>query len=327
MFLRMLMQLRTLTQLRNPTWALAALLGCNDVSGESDDVDVETSFQGETSETGETSFVDTDTSGTSGTGIGDDTETGDAEGCGHAPEGMVCVPAGPFLQGSADGEADEQPERVVTLSVFWIDRLEVTVSQYDACVDAGVCAAPMLANDHCLLPRFRLGEDELADHPVNCVTWLSAGDYCAWVGKRRPTEAEWEKAARGEDGRTYPWGEEPPTCERAVMQEIEGEQGCGASAPAPVGSRPLGASPYGALDMAGNVGEWVEDYYDWSYYEEAPDEDPMGPETSSFPTEQRVERGSSFIHSADQLRSARRSRGSATLEAAFVGFRCARSAE
>lgn len=317
-------------QLRPRPWALRTLLlfvglgGCGDDSGNADGEPLDTSGG-----TTEASSSGTDMPGTFGTGeSGEASDTSEQDGCGPGPEGMVCVRAGPFIQGSTEGEEDEQPQRTVTLSAFWIDRLEVTASQYAACMDDGACVATM-GHERCTVTALLLGEAELADHPASCISWLAARDYCTWAGKRLPTEAEWEKAARGEDGRTYPWGDEPPTCERAVMQEVEGEPGCGADGLWPVGSRPSGASPYGAMDMAGNVAEWVNDFYDWQYYEEAPDVDPPGPEASTFPgpTVQHVRRGGWFSDAEDGLRSAHRARGSATAEGVHLGFRCAKSVE
>jgi formylglycine-generating enzyme required for sulfatase activity len=168
---------------------------------------------------------------------------------------MVFVPAGPFLMGDAPRE--------VTLDAFRIDRTEVTQGDYDQCVAAGICTAVNTFGDAIKLPP--------PLHPVVHVSSSDAATYCAWLGKRLPTEAEWEKAARGVDGRTYPWGEAPPSCELAMFArwtlEPDGQGGrtevCGDGNPYtsthPVGSHPAGASPYGALDMAGNVSEWTAD--------------------------------------------------------------------
>ncbi|MDQ3368614.1 MAG: formylglycine-generating enzyme family protein [Myxococcota bacterium] len=162
------------------------------------------------------------------------------------PNDMVHVPAGPFLMG--------EPAHEVELAEFWIDRTEVTQGDYDRCVAAGACGAvPALLDIGLPPPRY----------PVVNVTWNDAAAYCAWVEKQLPTEAQWEKAARGVDGRTYPWGEDPPTCERALFERWTPEKtdACGEKDPYtathPVGSHPSGASPYGALDMAGNVLEWT----------------------------------------------------------------------
>jgi len=175
---------------------------------------------------------------------------------------MVFVPAGEFIMGGADpNEPIAYPRHAVYLDAFWIDRMEVTNAQYLRCVQANVC-------EPTIDPSF---EDlTKADHPVIEVTWYDAQNYCEWVDRRLPTEAEWEKAARGVDERIYPWGNDPPDCTKAQFEN------CG-SGTAPVGSKPRGASPYGVLDMAGNVAEWVADWYGLNYYSESPYRNPQGP--------------------------------------------------
>ena len=163
------------------------------------------------------------------------------------PIDRVLVPAGAFTMGNdVEGEPDESPVHTRTLAAFRIDRLEVTREDYQRCVRAGVCQdawrRPTWTDPH---------------GPVTGVSWHQARTYCRWVSGRLPTEAEWEKAARGADGRRFPWGNDPPTRERAVygLRMNVGQ-------PEPVGSHPSGASPFGALDMAGNVWEWTESVYD-----------------------------------------------------------------
>jgi formylglycine-generating enzyme required for sulfatase activity len=173
--------------------------------------------------------------------------------------GMVRVPAGEFHYGcnaSVDSQCDddEKPGKRVTLPAFTIDKTEVTVSAYEACVNAGACTKPNTGT-YC-----NWGKSGRGDHPINCVDWNQAKAYCSWAGKRLPTEQEWEKAARGTDGRKYPWGNQSASCARAVMND--GGTGCGDNKTWPVGSKPSGASPYGAQDMAGNVWEWTSDWYD-----------------------------------------------------------------
>ena len=199
---------------------------------------------------------------------------------------MVYVPAGEFLMGSLPdtGNSSERPQHVVYLDSYWIDRTEVTNAQYRLCVNAGICSAPGCWKEK------DFSDD---DQPVVCVDWVQAHTYCQWAGVRLPTEAEWEKAARGLDGRTYPWGEQPPSCLYAVMNE--GGKGCGAEKPWPVGSKLKGASPYGALDMAGNVWEWVADWYAADYYQDSPVRNPAGPSSGL----DKVLRGGSWSGEAD----------------------------
>ena len=183
---------------------------------------------------------------------------------------MVCVPAGEFLMGSADSapgiKDHEKPQHAVYLDAFWIDKYEVTNAQYQECVEAGHCRQSGCRDDSDLNP---------SNQPVVCVDWHEAQGYAAWVRGRLPTEAEWEKAARGTDGRIYPWGDSPPDCYKA------NNYGC-AGKPLPVGTHPDGASPYGALDMAGNVLEWVADWYAEDYYARSPFRDPQGPESGDY---------------------------------------------
>jgi len=164
----------------------------------------------------------------------------------------VAIPGGAFTQGSTRGEEDERPVRKVTLKAFAIDRTEVTRGDYAACVEAGRCKAP---GDKA---------DSDAKLPVTGVDWNEAQAYCKFAGGRLPTEAEWEKAARGTDGREYPWGNDID-CARANWGNFEGEGPCAGKNPGHpvvVGQYPSGASPYGVLDMGGNVWEWVADKYD-----------------------------------------------------------------
>jgi eukaryotic-like serine/threonine-protein kinase len=163
---------------------------------------------------------------------------------------MVFIPAGEFLMGAADDDPfaniDEKPRHAVFLDAFWIDKYEVTNAQYKMCVVAGAC-----------LPSSGYGDDSQYNgdrQPVVGVSWDDAVAYCRWVGGRLPTEAEWEKAARGTDGRIYPWGNDWDP------RKVNSEEG-GLGRTADVGSYPDGASPYGALDMAGNVWEWVADWF------------------------------------------------------------------
>ncbi|MEI8257275.1 MAG: formylglycine-generating enzyme family protein [Deltaproteobacteria bacterium] len=164
-----------------------------------------------------------------------------------APD-RVTIPAGEFVMGSDTlGERDERPAHRVTLPAYAIDRTEVTRGSYQRCSRAGVCEDAWIP-----MPTFRDPAQ-----PVVAITWFAARNYCRWAGGRLPTEAEWEKAARGTDGRIYPWGNEPPTPERAVYHLR-----MNVGHPAAVGTHPAGDSPYGLHDMAGNVWEWTESVYD-----------------------------------------------------------------
>jgi serine/threonine-protein kinase len=218
---------------------------------------------------------------------------------------MVYVPAGEFTMGSDEGYHDEQPVHTVYLDTFYIDNTEVTNAQYRKCVEAGACDPPSNTTYY--------DKANYAQHPVAYVSWNDAHAYCQWAGKRLPTEAEWEKAARGTDGRTYPWGERMD-CGHAQYDECD-------YGTVPVGGKPKGASPYEALDMAGNVWEWVADWYDPSYYSQSPRRNPPGPDSG----EVRGLRGGSWHDTQRHARCACRYRLSPRGRYGNVGFRCARS--
>ena len=256
------------------------------------------------------------TGGSAGIGGGGSAGTGGAAGVdgggfecvsSTAPGTMVSVPAGDFVMGCnavVDGDCldDEKPMHTVTLAAFEIDETEVTQDQYAACVTAGACDAPMCAWD-C----------ENGDFPASCVTWDLAKMYCAWAGKRLPTEAEWEKAARGTDGRKYPWGNTEPTCTEVNMS------GCGEKAQV-VASHPAGASPYGALDMAGNMVEMLYDWYAPDYYQSSPAVDPKGPTVGT----RYVGRGGGFKSKPVWQRTSSRDWYDTYDQGNALGFRCAR---
>ncbi len=244
---------------------------------------------------------------------------------------MVTIPAGSFWMGcneAVDSECQniEKPYHIVTLSTYHIDKYPVTVAQYKACVEDGVC--PLTGTEE----SCNYGAADKEDHPVNCVTWYDAATYCEWAGKRLPTEAEWEKAARGgcefyinceEESYKYPWGNTPAiNCDHAVFYDLSyDDPGCGTGGTMPVGSKPLGVSPYGAYDMIGNVWEWVHDWYDEDYYENSPSEDPAGPETA----DSRVMRGGSWYSRFEYtLRSSSRGGLLPSNQLDFNGFRCAK---
>ena len=234
------------------------------------------------------------------------------------------VPAGEFLMGSdweeikdyplAHEFQNEAPKHWVYLDAFWIDHTEVTNAQYAKCVADGGCTPSGCMNN----PAFNQ-----PNQPVVCVTREQAITYCHWAGRELPTEAQWEKAARGTDGRLYPWGNVPsPSCEYVVMND--GGLSCGRGETTwPVGSKPRGASPYGALDMAGNVWEWVSDWYDPNYYAYSPYENPTGPD-GPVDDHLGVRRGGSFNRDQpSQLRVAIRYwQDVHTSNKTSLGFRC-----
>jgi formylglycine-generating enzyme required for sulfatase activity len=218
---------------------------------------------------------------------------------------MVQVPAGCFMMGSADGEQDEQPVHEVCFDApFWIDKTEITRAMYEACVEAGACIAT-------LAPDYYAYDTT----PITRVTWEQAQNFCAWRDVRLPTEAEWEYAARGPEGLVYPWGND-----YVRDNVVNGES---ASAPAAVGSKPAGASWVGALDMSGNVWEWVADWYNAAYYEtvEPGAVNPTGPADGNV----RALRGGSYVDSAYFVRATVRDKLEPTGEHGDIGFRCARS--
>jgi len=223
---------------------------------------------------------------------------------------MVYVPAGEFLMGFLPGEYfdDALPQHRVYLDAFWIDRTEVTNAQYERCVRAGDCrvAACTDANDFADANDFNG-----AQQPVVCVDWNQAQAYCDWAGARLPSEAEWEKAARGTDGRKYPWGNEEATCERANYKGCVGRTW-------PVGSRLAGASPYGALDMAGNAWEWVADWYADDYYTHSPEQNPKGPDSGHY----RIGRGGSWYLDQFNARCAMGYMIDPEFSINTLGFRC-----
>lgn len=229
---------------------------------------------------------------------------------------MITIPAGEFLMGSPEekGRADERPLRSVYLDPFVIDQVEVTNERYLAFVKATGHRTP--PNPYGTGPLLSIkGIEHL---PVVQTTWYDAKAYCAWAKKRLPTEAEWEKAARGTDGRLYPWGNEPPTATRANFdREWEEEKTLH-----PVGSLPGGDSPYGVKDMAGNAREWVSDWYDPDYYKDAPKRNPHGPEKNGVV---RSIRGGSWHSPASDITTSARGRGGFALQTHGTGFRCARS--
>lgn len=262
---------------------------------------------------------------------------------------LLYVPAGEFLMGSDANKAleecqrfsaecqlgdftDETPLHPVFLDAFWIDQTEVTNKMYTLCVIANVCEAPTNNSSHFHSSYY--GNSEYDNYPVIHVNWNMARTYCEWVGRQLPTEAQWEKAARGENAFLYPWGNKfdgtrVNSCDKnCALDLMDKSFNDGFDDTAPVGTYLSGASPYGALDMAGNTLEWVADWYDRTYYASSPYTNPTGPDSGTG----RVLRGGSWggynesIINSIIVRSAYRRWGTPDFARDFVGFRCAVSA-
>jgi formylglycine-generating enzyme required for sulfatase activity len=218
----------------------------------------------------------------------------------------VMIPSGSFQMGDEEGDDDEEPVHEVLLDAYWITRYEITNHQYLECVDAGVCSEVAIV------------QDGLAQHPVVNVNWGEAQDFCAWVGARLPTEAEWEKAARGGlNGGRYPWGKTEVSCDREAKNGAQFGYCSGEALP--VGSFP--PNGYGLHDMAGNAWEWVADWYDENYYQVTPSNNPTGPEAGIY----KIMRGGAWNYTVYGLRVAYRSVSYPESRANFIGFRCART--
>jgi formylglycine-generating enzyme required for sulfatase activity len=234
---------------------------------------------------------------------------------------MVFVPAGEFEMGSKFGLKDEQPAHIVYLDAFWIDQTEVDNSQYNRCVQSGKCREPLVKTYY--------SDPSFSDHPVVFVSWKDAKDYCTWAGRRLPTEAEWEKAASWDpvknEKRIYPWGNDFD-CKKG---NFVGSSCDGYEETSPIGIIPEGASPYGALDMSGNVWEWVNDAFIETdpygkienYYANSPSSNPQGVDPSI--TEYRVMRGGAWKFNAGLGRVTYRLWFGLDDYYDFVGFRCA----
>ena len=230
---------------------------------------------------------------------------------------MVLVPAGAFTMGSPEGEGDanEHPQHMVSLDAFYIDQYEVTVERYNRIMKKKRYGQPEYWN--------QVDSRRDAQKPVVGVDWNAAEAYCKWAGKRLPTEAEWEKAARGTDKRTYPWGASTPNSSTANFGKTYESEKAYAEKLKAVGSYERGKSPYGAYDMAGNVWEWVADWYAEDYYQNRPKNIPQGPSSGG---EYKVLRGGSWTSPPTYLRSALRLRYLPTTRNADYGVRCAQDA-
>ena len=226
---------------------------------------------------------------------------------------MVEIPAGEFVMGFDGTQAleDERPAHRVWLDTYLMDRYEVTTAHYAAFLTAGNHAPPWLWN---LVDLAQHG-----DRPVIGVDWTDAEAYCRWKGKRLPTEAEWEKAARGIDGRLYPWGSHLPT--EQLANYALGARFSYSQVLMPVPSYDQGKSPYGMYQMAGNVWEWVSDWYSASYYERSPDRNPTGAESGQF----KVVRGGSWSDLPKYLLTYGRFKLLPQTQNSYTGFRCAKS--
>jgi formylglycine-generating enzyme required for sulfatase activity len=251
---------------------------------------------------------------------------------------MLLVPGGTYVMGTdTGGQEDERPAHRVTLLSFFLDRTEVTNRAYGTCVSAGKCGAPLAARSG----RGHFGPDVAfrgPEQPVSSISWDDARTYCAFAGKRLPTEVEFERAARGDDGRYYPWGNEPPSTDRAVFASTR---------TANVGTHPAGAGPYGHLDLSGNVWEWLEDLYDpFAYRRPGADHGVPGScaaildaqnelrragkrtftGSNPIPTEcEHVLRGGAFNYGAEGLRATNRVHHPGHFHLIMSGVRCARN--
>jgi eukaryotic-like serine/threonine-protein kinase len=222
-------------------------------------------------------------------------------------DGMLKLPGGRFVMGSASAWApvNERPAHPTNVPPFWIDRTEVTVGAYRACVDAGACARPERASATCTFD----GDDP--ELPVSCVHWRDADAYCRFAGKRLPTETEWEYAARGQNALPFPWGNAPACTNAVVLLNVQSGKGC-APHPARVGTHPAGASVFGVQDMSGNVEEWTSDWY----------AEMVGPSPRAGVA--HVLRGGGWLSTATMSRTTSRDWGSALEAGPNVGMRCAR---
>ena len=223
---------------------------------------------------------------------------------------MVTIPAGPFVRGTESGGFDERPQRTIHLDEFSIDRYEVTNHQYQQFVVATGHRKPGLPSRYAKSGAKVRGTNQ----PIVYVSWDDAEEYCRWKSKRLPTEAEWEKAMRGMDGRLWPWGdkEQPDGANWARVQD-------GHEVSARVGTFQIDKSPYGVMDGAGNVMEWVADWYDETYYKSSPEQNPPSPEYGTY----RVLRGGAYTTTGGDVRITSRSKMMPDFRDESIGFRCA----
>ncbi|MBT3604944.1 MAG: SUMF1/EgtB/PvdO family nonheme iron enzyme [Candidatus Latescibacteria bacterium] len=224
------------------------------------------------------------------------------------PKEMILIDSGDFLMGDEDGSRDEQPQRTVLLNAYWIDRYPVTNQEYKMFVDV---------TGHRRPPHWTSGTYPLeqASHPVTNISWQDAEEYAEWVGKRLPSESEWEKAARGTLGQTYSWGD------AFRKDNVNSTNDYGGTTP--IDQFPGGASPYGVMDMCGNVQEWGSDWYYDDYYKTAPVDNPTGPAGGQY----RVCRGGFYAENRMGVRCSQRHYAPPSTMQDHIGFRCARTPE
>lgn len=237
---------------------------------------------------------------------------------------MVLIPAGQFTMGSNDGQSAERPEHSVTLDSYFIDQYEVSLQLYGTFLQEAKHDAPSTWDDEAALT--------VGDRPAVGMGWADAAAYCAWAGKRLPTEAEWEKAARGTDGRRYPWGHMQPFVDIANYNRgvwvseavtLAGVAGGVEGMSVRHGLKEGGKSPYGLHHMAGNAAEWVADWYGREYYSKSPEKNPTGPVSG----EKRVLRGGSWADLPVALRVSARMSAEPDFQDRTIGFRCAMNAK
>lgn len=275
---------------------------------------------GDDTETAPDSAEPVDTAANSACAV-EEAFSGDVVGTADCTDGVCEVEAGPFWMGAANpARPDQCPPRQVTLSAYAIDRTEVTIARWNDCVTAGHCEA---MPEQCLTP---VALEEPDHAPVTCIDQAAAAAYCAWVGGRLPTEAEWEKAARGEDGAIWAWGSTAPTCASANFREVTTYCELGPVEVATYEER----SAYGLADTVGNVWEWTADSFDAGYYRDAPDTDPPGPTECALDLglergecTQASIRGGAFNTREDIAMGAARSFAPPDLIDLNLGFRCA----
>jgi formylglycine-generating enzyme required for sulfatase activity len=224
---------------------------------------------------------------------------------------MAELSAGTFTMGYTESGKNHTPEHKVTLKAFLIDKTEVSVAQYKACVDCGACTRPLRDGSFTGRQPY-YGSTKYDAYPVIYVSWEDAKAYCEGIGKRLPTEAEWEMAARGTSANVYPWGSTTPTKSTANF-------GAAVNDTDSVTAYEKGKSPCGAYNMAGNVWEWVADSYDSAYYSKSPSSDPTGPSTKTI----KVMRGGGFLSTYDLIATYIRGYDVQEAKYAYVGFRCA----